>query len=181
MIANSIKKILIITPFKCGSSTLSQLSGTPYTYMLYGPANLYNIESFTVHSPFVPIEFYGYRRIIICRDPYERASSMYFQHTRWTKKNNLPEIDIDTYIDEKLLRMDPNAPMLLPISKLYQASNWEEFWRLEELDERILETFGITIGRQNVSPNTITLNNEQKRRLRPWAEQDCENFNYEVF
>jgi hypothetical protein len=71
--------------------------------------------------------------------------------------------------------------MLLPISKLYQVSNWEEFWRLEELDERILETFGITIERQNVSSNTITLNNEQKRRLRPWAEQDCENFNYEVF
>ncbi len=181
MIANLTKKILIITPFKCGSSTMAQLNQAIDMYMLYGPASLYNIESVTVHSPFVPIEFYGYRRIIICRNPYERASSMYFQHTRWTKENDLPEIDINTYIDTKLLHMDPNAPMLLPISKLYQVSNWEEFWKLEELDERFLETFGITVGRQNVSPNTIILNNEQKKRLRPWAEQDCKIFNYEVF
>ena len=176
------REILIITPFKCGSSSLGSLhEAIPYTFTVIGPANFYNMEHVTVHSPFIPIEYHDYHRVIICRDPYERAASMYFQHGKWTKKNNLPSIDLDTYIDTKLLPMDQNAPMLLPISKLYEISNWKEYWKLEDLDKHILEVFGVTTDRLNVSSDRLTLNEEQKVRLRPWAEQDCKNFNYEVF
>lgn len=180
MIALRNKKILIITPFKCGSSSLNNCFGNlDYSNLVIGPCSQYHLEHVDFHTPFIPTLFYGYKRIIVCRNPYSRAESMYYQHKVWSDHNNLPQIDVDTYIKDKLLAMDFNAPNLLPLSGLYEVSQWDEYWKLEDIDEHVKD-FNVKILKMNVSKIKTNFTKEQKAQLRPWAEKDCELFDYEV-
>lgn len=180
MIAIKNKKIILITPFKCGSTSLNNaFGGVNYSNVVIGPCSQYHLEHVDVHTPFIPTLFYGYKRIIVCRNPYSRAESMYSQHKVWCDHNNLPQIDIDTYIREKLLVMDINAPSLLPLCKLYEVSEWETFWKLEDIDSHAKD-FEIDIPNLNVSKSKQSFTDKQKLDLRPWAEKDCELFDYEV-
>ena len=105
---------------------------------------------------------------------------MYFQQGAWEERNNLSKIGVDKYIEEKLLVMDVNAPSLLPLSKIYEISEWEEYWKLEEIDRHTKE-LNIKLPKMNVSKIKTSFTKRQKIRLRSWAEKDCELFNYEVF
>ncbi len=180
MIAIRNKKIILITPFKCGSTSLNEAFGNiNYSSIVIGPCSQYHLESVDIHTPFIPTSFYGYKRVIVCRNPYDRAESMYSQHRVWCDHNNLAQIDVDTYIREKLLVMDVNAPSLLPLSKLYQVSEWVIFWKLENIDSHTKE-FDIDIPNLNVSKSKQFFTDKQKEELRPWAEKDCKLFEYEV-
>lgn len=75
--------------------------------------------------------------------------------------------------------MDINAPSLLPLCKLYEVSEWETFWKLEDIDSHAKD-FEIDIPNLNVSKSKQSFTDKQKLDLRPWAEKDCELFDYEV-
>lgn len=126
MIALEDQKILICTPNKCSSTTVSlTLIRDHKAHMICGPQGYWKKYSLNYHEPIGkhtcfnnPCLFLGYKRVMIYREHFDRYVSLWKHHCRHHKK----EISFPDFIS--FVEENANNP-----------NNWFYNWKMRDMIE----------------------------------------------
>jgi hypothetical protein len=169
MIALLDKKLLILTPPKCGSTSLhTYLCQHVDSVFIIGPQLDGRIDK---HTGRIPFDFRNYKRYLVVRNPYTRFISLYKHHLLFNQYKSVDEF-IKTY---------HKNPFNQNISDVYKIQF--NYWKLENLSQ-CLKDAGISykvplLNESEERSEGLTL--EQKIKISQWAKPDCESFNYDFF
>ena len=169
MIALPDKKLLILTPPKCGSTSLhALLCQQENSVFIIGPQLDGRIDK---HTSRIPFDFRNYKRYIVVRDPYTRFLSLYKHHLLF---NDYEPIDdfIKNYYKNSFNQN---------ITSAYKIKC--NYWKLENLPQCLEE---VGIGHNMLLLNESEIESEDltakhKAEIANWAKPDCESFNYDFF
>ena len=164
------KNLTIVTPYKCGSSSLHKMLCKERYGGVYicGPQPGGEIDKHTFCLPWFSRNG---KTVIVVRDPYRRASSLYTQHLRYFQP-----LSFDEYIDTELMTNEINEPVFASLEKSGIAA--VDYWQLEHIQDCLA---GVGIMERLPVENRGTsrvLTASQIERINPWAKPDCERFGY---
>ena len=165
------KKILFITPPKCGSTTLHEFfCEEDNNIYVIGPQLDGVIDKHTCITPFFAQK--DYQRYLIVRNPLTRVESI-FNHLQCF--NNM---DKNTFIDE--IKED-KIPFAKPISKIYHADNYDNYIKLENMQSALKKlNLPVPPHRLNKSKRKYKFSQEEIESIMDWAKFDLDAFNYET-
>jgi len=169
MLINNYTKTIIITPRKTGSWTLEK------TLPKYGWVS-YGVDF--QHETFIPEGFSSYKVILITRNPYSRAVSLWCQFKR---ENNI-NIDFITYIKDQLISKK---------DRYHYYTITDYYNNLYKVDHIIkLEEFNIEFGKLGINIDIIENYSEKDNfwykyyceesisLIKQWAKDDFDKFGY---
>ena len=164
---------LVFTPSKTGSSSVHYaLTGRD------GGRWMLNAEMYQ-HSNKVPERYEHYKRYLLVRNPYTRFQSMWGHHQRDCMAGKRDPGTIEQ-LAERCVNTD--EWFFSNITDIYGDSGWEWYWQIEHIQD-CLSQAGIPVWVPHINRNTFAkkdLSQEVVEILRPWAEPDCEAFNYNL-
>lgn len=140
------KNTLIVTPPKCGSTSLHIMLCGEYGYRL----DAFQLGEVDVgkHTTYIPYEAKRYKKLCLVRNPQDRFQSLYNHYRRYVR-----EIDPQTYLDN--FRSYFNF-YNLKVSEICSMVRLDGLIRIEYLKQDIETHLGFTIGTVNehVSPDS---------------------------
>ena len=165
------RSLTIITPAKCGSSSLHVALCTAEIGGMFAVGH----KDLNKHTNELPYEatLDGWQVAVLVRNPYDRAASLY----RHSVEEGDSYLTFDQFIESVLLpREDPFSH---PISEKY--SGYSRYWKIEHIDD-CLSDFGFSVSVPVINKSKIkaVVTEKHAQMLRDWANPDCEAFNYEL-
>lgn len=163
------RNLTIVTPYKCGSSSLHDMLCTERhggQYVL-GPQPGGEIDKHTFARPWFARNG---KMVVVCRNPYDRVGSLHNQFLKF-----MPPISFDDWLDQHLW-----DEIHEPVSASLDRSGLDmiDYWQLEHIQE-CLAGVGITELVPHKNPGRpVELTDEQVEKIRPWAKLDCDRFGY---
>lgn len=163
------RNLVIVTPFKCGSTSLHNHLCSPAVGGLYviGVQQDGEIDKHTLTGP--RFGDHGRANIaIVVRNPVNRLRSIVSYSQLFE-----PEISFHE-VSQRL-----SGGLCANQSTLIDESNANQYWKLEHIDD-CLNAAGLPslARRDNRSANRSDLNEEQIESVRWWWEPDAERFGY---
>lgn len=170
------KSILLITPPKCGSTSLHEhlCCKLGYPWMI-GPSKYGGVVKYDKHSAEIPEEWPHLKPVVLVRNPLTRLPSLYSHHVGWCSWKGLNPLSKDHFLDSVASGKDL---FYQPVSERY--SGYVGYWKIENIREE-LESIGISgvLGVSNKSKNSFSFTDEQLKRVDSWIELDSKEFGYD--
>lgn len=185
MIVFADRKIAIMTPPKCATSSLHTVFCTPpFDGMVYVGPSPTGPGIWDRHIAHWPNETASYRRLVVTRDPLDRLVSLYLFWARSMagRGNATPSFErfVDLVLEEKI------APLYrLNLSRWIGECHYHATLRLESLNAD-LEREGLLVSalpKLDRSYRGISslefYQDDLLERVKEWAMPDCDQFSYE--
>lgn len=179
MIVITDRKIIFVTPPKCGSSTLHKHFCINNNKYVIGPQfdSRNGRTAIDKHTYIIPYEFLKFEKYIFVRNPYTRAVSLYNHYISYEKS----DINFDSFLEEVLINSISNVNFYSPLSQYSYHNCYDNFIQLEFMNEYLLNLkLDPPNIKENVSYNKIKLSNYHKKIIQLWAKEDFKNYNYNM-
>lgn len=135
---------LIVTPPKCGSTSLNEfLSRPPYNgYVLIGPmgkiefdqqAGLY-IEAYDHHTNIIPNGLNGYQKYAVVRHPLDRVISMWSMHIKYQFSIGEQAMDVNQFLMDIGMQKHPAYFLQWNLQQCLGNVKYDGIIRLEDVD-----------------------------------------------
>lgn len=166
------KKLVVVTPYKCGSTSLHSMLCSPDHGGVYtiGPQfDGCEIDKHTFEIPYAAKDYYV---CVVVRDPVLRSVSLW---TAYCKLNGWKSFE--WWVDNELLHDPRNKPISRLIDDAKLSEPWG-YWKLEYI-QGVLAENGIyqDLPRLNEGPK-IAIPDNCIGRVITWAVPDIQRFNY---
>lgn len=166
------KEILLITPPRCGSTSLHHaLCQESNGVYIMGP-QLDAARPIEKHTFAIPHQAIHYKKYIVVRNPYDRISSFYHHYCKYSKN----PIGFRDYIEQRVIpHIDPDCYPITSILLEYDA-----YLKIEQINVQ-LKIIGIDveIPKLNVSDiKDIPWTNDLEYLIKIWGSNDFVRFNY---
>jgi len=165
------KKLVVVTPYKCGSTSLHSMLCNPDHGGIYciGPQFGCEIDKHTFEIPYAAKDYYV---CVVVRDPMTRVVSLW---TQYCKLNGWKSFD--WWVDNELLHDPRNRPISTLIDEAKLSEPWG-YWKLEYI-QGVLAENGIyqELPRLNEGPK-IAVPDDCIGRVLGWAVPDIQRFEY---
>ena len=136
MIAHWPTKTVIITPPKCGSTSLHKMLGSAGGIIVVGPAPWWP-EELTQHLATVPGMFAeDWRRVLLIRKPVDRLTSLY---TFWQRYRTMPPFS------EWVARLEVPESINMTSRCVDFAERWDDVIRCEHLRGDVRRVLGVDV------------------------------------
>ena len=170
------KSVLLITPPKCGSTTLHDhlCCKLGYPWMI-GPSKYGGVVKYDKHSAEIPEEWPHLKPVILVRNPLTRISSLYSHHVSWCSWKGIEHFSKDQFIDSVAAG---NDLFYQAITKRY--SRYVGYWKIENIESE-LNDIGIAgvVGVSNKSKKKFAFSDKQLGRIDSWIDSDSKEFGYD--
>ena len=182
MIVFENRKLLIVTPPKCGSTALhqclckSRLNGIWCVGESPVDGGGFHVDK---HNARVPFAWKSFRRVLVVRDPMTRLRSLWSWDHQHRHNRGIPKRSDVEFAKHVSAGSDP---FQLPVSVRYAEtlrSSGVEIWKLEQMQFHFhREGFDVRFKRVNQSRFVEQMSDECFDICREWIEKDSEAFEY---
>ena len=173
MIILLVHERVVVTPAKTGSTSLHRSLTN-----LSGGRWMMDTEM-GKHANWVPVGFQHFEISILVRNPYTRFQSLWGH-----RQKDCLEAGKDPGTIEEFAHEVVNDPIWFngSISDIYKDCGWQRYWQIEHI-KQCLDRVNIHEWVPHINRTVFAkqaLPQEIIDIIRPWAEPDCEAFNYEL-
>lgn len=170
------RNIVLITPGRCGSTTMHRHLCEQHRHGVYvvGP-EAFDPELVGKHTPHVPSCLSDCRAFVLVRNPYTRAKSLYNWHVRWCEANEREAESPEEWFDGPM----QETAFCDPVSTVVDMSKLDGYWQIENIDD-CMRQFNLPAVeiRENCVPGLSELTPQHRELVADWARVDCEAFGY---
>jgi len=172
MIVFHEKKLVVVTPYKCGSTSLHSMLCSPDHGGVYTIGPQFDGSETDKHTFDIPYAAKDYYVCVVVRDPMTRVVSLWTQHCKFHGWKSF-----DWWVDNELANDCKNKP----IAKLIEEARIREpfgYWKLEYIQGCLTQN-GIyqELPRLNEGPK-IEIPDSCIGRVIGWALPDIQRFEY---